>query len=472
MRICFICEGSYPYVAGGVSSWLHDLIKKMPENEVVIWAIGANESMKGKYAYTLPENVVHIQEVFLDSMLQKRRAKKEKIRFSETQLREIKEFISCGDPDWNVIFDTFAKGRTDPVQFLLDKSFLKIIKEICNEKYEHLPFTDLFWTMRSMFLPVLYLLNSDFPEADMYHAVSCGYAGVLASAASGYFRKPYVLTEHGIYTREREEEIIRASWVLPAYKSMWIALFYMFSRCAYRFADVVTALYGRASEAQREIGCAAEKQMIIPNGVNTDRFGSVPMKPYDGYVDIGAIVRIVPIKDIKTMLYAFSRVSAENEKVRLHIMGPVDENPEYYEECLALKEELGLDRAIFTGRIKTWEYLEKIDFTLLTSISEGMPLATLEGMAAGRPAITTNVGSCSELLYGNGDSFGIAGRCVPAMDIKEMAEAMLNFAADEDNIKKMGRNGQKRVFALFKHEDMIANYKKAYEKAVSLHRER
>ena len=31
MRICVICEGSYPFVAGGVSSWLHGLIKAMPQ---------------------------------------------------------------------------------------------------------------------------------------------------------------------------------------------------------------------------------------------------------------------------------------------------------------------------------------------------------------------------------------------------------------------------------------------------------
>ena len=51
-------------------------------------------------------------------------------------------------------------------------------------------------------------------------------------------------------------------------------------------------------------------------------------------------------------------------------------------------------------------YLEKIDFTLLTSISEGQPLAVLEAMAAGRPAVTTDVGSCQELIMGPGDDFG------------------------------------------------------------------
>ncbi len=65
--------------------------------------------------------------------------------------------------------------------------------------------------------------------------------------------------------------------------------------------------------------------------------------------DIGAVVRIVPIKDIKTMLYAFSRVSAEFPQVRLHIMGPTDEDEEYYNECLQLRQDLELTNVTFTG---------------------------------------------------------------------------------------------------------------------------
>ena len=43
MRICVICEGSYPFVAGGVSSWLQGLMKAMPGHVFTIWAIGAQD---------------------------------------------------------------------------------------------------------------------------------------------------------------------------------------------------------------------------------------------------------------------------------------------------------------------------------------------------------------------------------------------------------------------------------------------
>ena len=49
------------------------------------------------------------------------------------------------------------------------------------------------------------------------------------------------------------------------------------------------------------------------------------------------------------------------------------------------------------------EYLPQFDVCLLTSISEGQQLAVLEGMAAGIPYIVSDVGSCSELIYGRDD---------------------------------------------------------------------
>lgn len=36
MRICFIAEGCYPYVVGGVSSWVHSMIKNFPNQEFIL----------------------------------------------------------------------------------------------------------------------------------------------------------------------------------------------------------------------------------------------------------------------------------------------------------------------------------------------------------------------------------------------------------------------------------------------------
>ena len=50
-----ILEGSYPYVHGGVSSWMHQYIQAMPEVDFVLWCIGAQAGNRGHYKYELPE---------------------------------------------------------------------------------------------------------------------------------------------------------------------------------------------------------------------------------------------------------------------------------------------------------------------------------------------------------------------------------------------------------------------------------
>ena len=69
MRICLVLEGCYPYVHGGVSTWMHGYIQAMPEYEFVLWVIGAHAADRGKFVYELPVNVVEVHEVFLDLSL-------------------------------------------------------------------------------------------------------------------------------------------------------------------------------------------------------------------------------------------------------------------------------------------------------------------------------------------------------------------------------------------------------------------
>lgn len=467
MRICVICEGCYPFVAGGVSSWLQNLMKDMPEHTFTIWAIGAQEKQKGHYAYALPANVEQVRDVFLDAVLrEKPQTTRRSRRLSKAQRQAVRELLSCNAPDWTVIFELFRHNRQRNIEFLLNYDFLMLLEEVCAKDYPYIGFTDYFWTIRSMFLPLLYLLGDEPPEADLYYAVSAGYAGVLGSAASLRMGKPLILTEHGIYTREREEEILRTNWVPPHFKDLWINMFYMFTRCAYHHASMVTSLFHRASLIQQEIGCERSKCDVVPNGVRYERFCQVPLKEPDEFVDIGAVVRIVPIKDIKTMLYAFSMVVSSFPNARLHIMGPVDEDEEYYAECVQLKEDLCLENAIFTGRVDVLDYLRKIDFTVLTSISEGQPLAVLESMSAARPAVTTDVGCCQELIEGNDDPYGSAGLCVPVMHQSALAEAMLTLCEDEKLRKQMGHNGQKRVEAYYRQETMLEHYRSIFDRTV------
>ena len=462
MKICLVLEGSYPYVHGGVSTWMHNYIKGMPDRAFCLWVIGANTEQKGKFVYDILENVTSVTEVFLDDALKVQDDGKWRVKFTDEELHALTELMRCGRPNWDILFELYQKKHINPVSFLKSEHALNILTEICLNEYRYVPYADTFHTMRSMLLPVLYLLGSEVPQADCYHAICTGYGGLLATLGSYMYNAPLLLTEHGIYSREREEEIIRADWVTPTFKGRWIQFYYMLSNAIYSRAYRVTSLFGRASQTQVELGCDASKVGPIANGVHYENFVNIPLKEEDGWIDIGAVVRFAPIKDIKTMLYAFFELSNRVEKVRLHIMGGVDDE-EYFEECKELIEQLHIPNVIITGRVNIVEYFPKLDFTILTSISEGQPLSILESFAARRPVVCTDVGCCRALIGGEeGDDLGIAGYCVPPMHRQALADAMEKMSVNHLARLEMGRIGQRRVELYYRHEQMSENYATMY----------
>ena len=464
MRICMILEGSYPYTHGGVSSWAHQLITSLPQHEFVLWVIGADASQKGKYFYKLPENVVETDEVFLSEARKMKQNRIRKKALSEEQKKALEACAACEDPDMRVLIHLLQDEKISPADLLMSRDFLQMLEDLCAREYPWAAFSETFHTERSMLLPMLYILSRKAPQADVYHAVCTGYGGLLGVSAKVQTGKPFFLTEHGIYSREREEEIIRASWVNYVYKKQWIRFFYMLSRSAYRHADVISSLFSGAEKIQIEVGAPPERCVIIPNGVDYDRFSRIPLKKENGTTDIAAVIRIARIKDVKTLLFAFRELLERRTDVRLHILGGVDEE-DYDRECHALVNELQIrDKVIFAGQVNVVKYMEGIDFTVLSSISEGQPLSVLESMAACRPCVTTDVGCCRALIYGEKeDMLGACGYVVPPMDKGAMAQAMEQMCTDRGRRIAMGKIGQERVRRWYQKPQMTADYEKVYE---------
>ena len=462
MRICLVLEGSYPYVHGGVSTWMHAYIQAMPRQEFSLWVIGAKAEDRGKFVYELPPNVKEVEEVFLDDAL-RLHGEQQPVLFQEAERAALRELVRLGHPDWDVLFRLFQEKGVHPLSFLQSRDFMELFTDICLKEYPYVAYADAFHTMRSMLLPVLYLLTGRVPKADVYHAISTGYGGLLACLGGPLPHPPAFLPGPGSAPGDGGGEFSRAEWGVPALKSRWTRFFYILSEEISRRAFRVGTLFYNARRTQIEMGCDGAKCIVIPNGVQYQRFCDISLKEEDGWVDIGAVVRLAPIKDVKTMIYAFFELASRVPNVRLHIMGGVDDEG-YANECYALVEQLQIKNLLFTGRVDVVQYMQKLDFTILTSISEGQPLSVLESMAARRPCVTTEVGCCRELLEGApGDTFGIAGYCVPPMYRQGLADAMEKMCASRARREEMGRIGQRRVDAYFHHEQMLANYQKMYD---------
>ena len=75
------------------------------------------------------------------------------------------------------------------------------------------------------------------------------------------------------------------------------------SKFAYNTADKVTSLYEHARQLQIELGCPKEKTIVTPNGIDGSIYENIVRKdPDDKFFNIGAILRVTPIKDVKTLL--------------------------------------------------------------------------------------------------------------------------------------------------------------------------
>ena len=213
-----------------------------------------------------------------------------------------------------------------------------------------------------------------------------------------------------------------------------------------------------------ELGCPIEKTMVTPNGIRVENLQNIPGKTEEdeGKINIGAVLRVTPIKDVKTMIQAFGFAKEKDDRLKLWIMGPWEEDREYAEECFQLVSDMEIPDVVFTGRINIRDYLGRMDVTILTSISEGQPLTILESYAAHKPVIATDVGNCYGLIYGESDDFGAAGIVTHIMNIEEIAQAMLDMAANEKMRLEMGETGYRRVMEKYRVEYMQKTYWEIY----------
>ena len=468
MKIAMFVEGCYPYVVGGVSSWVQMLLEACGEHDFLIHSLLPDREQSGQFKYKIPSNVLEIREAYLNDEDRIELFRK-KTKMNRAEKECFRNLIFGKNIDWQKIFMFFEKKDVSVNDILMGEDFFEIVQDLYIKKYPQCVFTDFLWSILSLYMPLFTILKVPVAEADCYHAISTGYAGILACKGFYLYHKPVILTEHGIYTREREEEIIKVDWTQGIFKELWINYFYMLSSCIYDCASKVISLFEASRKIQMELGCGSEKTKVISNGVYVQEYAHMPGKdPDDTYINVGAILRVVPIKDVKTMINAFALAQERIANLKLYIMGPTDENPEYYEECLELMKSFGVKNIVFTGRINVKDYLGKMDMTILTSISEGQPLSILESMAASKPCIATDVGGCRELLYGGErDSLGKSGIIVPVMSVDKIANAIVELATDEELRAEMGYTGRLRVKAFYQNEQVAKTYRELYEECKS-----
>lgn len=488
--VCLILEGTYPYVTGGVSSCVYQLIKATPHLSYSIFYLGATEAELGPPRYPIPENVRLIKKVFLFDYYLEGKLKSLGRAFDPSAVLRFHSEIRSGKTKgfkefYARLFDPDQR-ELDPMDILQSEEAWMILEKMYEERFNPLTapsFIDYFYTWRFIHYPIFKVLMSDLPKADLYHAMCTGYAGLAGVVAKMKNDRPFILTEHGIYSHERRIEILQSQWLLntdtdirarknlPVFKDWWIKMFEFLGLLAYREADVVTTLYGGNKEKQIGYGADPEKIRIIANGVNYAHFSS-PEKNQDPRVlRVALIGRVVPIKDIKTFIKSIASVAGKIMNLKVEVIGPTEEDEGYFEDCLQLVRLLGLESVIeFTGKKNVAEVYPKIDLLVLSSISEGQPLVLLEAFCQGVPVVATDVGSCSELINGatrEDRELGAAGLVVPFGRPDLLGEAIYKILSDNELREKMGQVAHQRVKAYYQESASTAKYVGLYNEVFS-----
>lgn len=480
--ICIIFEGSYPYTRGGVSIWAHDLIQSLPNMTFHLWCLVARrEDLKSKYE--LPKNVIGVTDVVLFEEPEKERTQKIPAAFwdSVREFHSMKGTLERSQVLWQKLAMSLKVGPDFPsLQYLLHPKAYEILVERYLERNEPLSFLDYFYTYLFAHLPLMRLMGQDIPPAKVYHTVSTGYAGFLGCRAKQVMNAPLILTEHGIYTNERQVEIILADWIYSrrdrriqigksttSLKQIWMELFLFLGRLTYDQSDRITTLFSGNRDMEIRFGAAPEKIDIIPNGVDLPIYEKIPRRTNPERPVVALVGRVVPIKDIRTFIKACRVVADAIPNALFKVLGTTEQSPAYYEKCLEYRRLMQLEERLeFTGNVDVIEYYPKIDVSVLTSVSEALPLTVIESMACGIPVVSTRVGSCEELLYGKDEEdakLGKSGFIANVGDHKQVGEWIVKILKDPELSQSLGVAGKERVRQYYDLKHVHDQYESLYK---------
>lgn len=480
--ICLIAEGCYPYVPGGVSTWIDWLMRSMPELRFAVVALLATPSTTPP-RYKFPENLVHYSEIILSPNGPTRIAAERLGKIGLELQAPLYNFLEQGGleslGDLTAAVRRLRAKGIDATRFVRSREAYEQVRAHYLKRMPQASFIDFYWGWRSLVQSVISTLQAPIPPAKVYHAISTGYAGLFQARVHLETGRPSLVTEHGIYTNERRMEITLATWIrqglrrrmsvhneFPDIDGLWEDTFEAISRTCYEASDRIITLYGANSQIQASDGADPKKLAVIPNGVDVEGFIGLARAGQDQRPTIALIGRVAPIKDIKSYLKSVALVRRVVPDVLALVIGPTDEDEEYFQECLTLVRKLDLGENVqFTGMAKIKDWLPSIHVLLLTSLSEAQPLIILEGGAAGVPFVTTNVGACEEMLLGAPDeqpNLGPGGILVGLVDPPAIADGVVALLRDPEMRTRYGESLRQRVLKHYRADMVSDEYRALY----------
>jgi len=521
--IAIVCEGTYPYVRGGLAAVVHQLCTGMPHLRIGIIHLTWDKDSPNSLKYDLPENVAWVLPIYQATA-------RHDAAFSDAHPREAartrfgrrrltKRLMAA--------FDAHMNGSDAELWALYDEGINPLTRRfnlwglIGSQEFMELAtvqfasadtsLTDLFWQLRDFASLAYAAMSVEFPKAQIYHAHTTGLAGLVAAAAARQHNAKFLLTEHNLYVRDAVNNLLNrpvgsavtaSDWKsLETYEDKegllrkptsrdrsWMAWFTRLGSLAYRAADQVTYLHTGAVSDASLLGGLSSKSILIPNGVEIAPFmasravfdkralsrRSLLARGGDYTWRFAFVGRVVPLKGVTELLHALAAVRGMGiTNFTLDICGPDDEDPTYAAECVTLAAKLGLNKIVkFRGPVDIPAELGSFDALLMPSHTEGLPIALLEAMAVGLPSIVTDVGAnfavvaapvFSDISHeANDQPIGPTGLVVPPRDKAALTNAIASLIMTPERFEAFSLNARRRVDEIYSLNLVLEAYARVY----------
>jgi glycosyltransferase involved in cell wall biosynthesis len=299
------------------------------------------------------------------------------------------------------------------------------------------------------------LMRRERPHVVHTHTAKAGFVGRIAARLAGV---PVVLhTFHGH---------VFHGYFSPAKTRLYILI----ERFGALLSSRIITISPRLREEIAHYGVTrSERIEIIPLGFELDAFASQPRGsgdfrrslgiPMDAKL-IGAVGRLVPIKNVQLLLEAAALARQNDPIIRVVLIG----DGELRDELEAQADALGLGQAVvFAGwrRDLTRVYAD-LDAVVISSHNEGTPASLIEAMATGCPVIATRVGGVPDLVVD-----GETGRLVPPGDREALAAALLALFWESERTAHMAGLARRRVLERHQAERLVADVDRLYRELLT-----
>jgi glycosyltransferase involved in cell wall biosynthesis len=272
---------------------------------------------------------------------------------------------------------------------------------------------------------------------DIIHVNTCGSVGsirdILVLYLAKWFRVPSIMHYH----------LQRTPAEVPHHGILWRLLLWGMS-----LADTVVLLDKRSEECIRAI-FPNKHIVVLPNMIEMDVIDDlakqVAPREMDGVTRVVFVGYLKPVKGIRELVAACAKLG--NRRFELNMVGMFFEYQLQSElETLASKSPQTGWLHFLGNKDDPKDVLKEIlasDIHVLPSHAESAPFSVLEGMACGKPVVSTFTGAVPEMLdIGGPEECGI---CVPVKDVDALAEALARLIDHPEERVVLGQKAQQRI---------------------------